>query len=325
VVFLWESIRHDIDDLGTSWLWPFFRSPSSQSLIPNFIFEMPVAPPDTKNIQIYTSGPLRLVVLNKDPVPAKAMPPAESWTLMLPSNSIRACTGEDIEEGVIPRGSVTLLMPGFGHTYKRHHPDSPFGFTALQMNGPFPEPLVSLLQHPPRKWQEHGYAVLRSQSLKQLFRIFSQELAHPDGLQLMTRELFLILLGAELNRLSEKEERGRFPNRLKPSVLQMVLENIEAQMGNSNSIQELAKTAGCTPDHFIRLFREATNTTPHQYIIERRLQRAVQLLSDGERPMDVAEALGFFDASAFTRAFKLRFGLPPSKYAKEAFDRQFRK
>ena len=280
---------------------------------------------DPKNLQIHTSGPLRLVILNKDPVPAKAMAPAESWTLMLPTNSIQVCTGEDLEESGIPKGSVALLMPGFGHTFKRHHPDVSFGFTALQMHGPFPEPLVSLLQRPPRKWQEHGFAVLRSQSLKQLFRIVSQELANPDGLQLMTRELFLILLGAELNRLTEKEERGRFPNRLKHSVLQAVLDNMEAQMGSPHSIREMAKTAECTPDHFIRLFREATNTTPHQYIIERRLQRAVQLLSDGERPMDVAESLGFYDASAFTRAFKLRFGLPPSKYAEEALNRQFKK
>ena len=281
--------------------------------------------PETKNVQTHTSGPLRLVILKRDPIPSKAMPSNESWTLMLPTSPIRVCTGEDIEEGVIPRGSLALLMPGFGHTYKRHHPDSPFGFTALQMDGPFPEPLVSILQHPPRKWQEQSFAVLRSQSLKQLFGIFSQEIANPDGLQLMTRELFLILLGAELNRLCEKEDRARFPYRLSRSTLQLVLDHMEAHLGAPNSVPEMAKLARCTPDHFIRLFREATSTTPHQYLIERRLQRAVQLLSDGERPLDVAENLGFYDASAFTRAFKRRFGVPPSKYAQEAYDRQFKK
>ncbi|MBI4913136.1 MAG: helix-turn-helix domain-containing protein [Acidobacteria bacterium] len=51
----------------------------------------------------------------------------------------------------------------------------------------------------------------------------------------------------------------------------------------------------------------------------------MQLLANGERPSDVATMLGFYDASAFTRAFKRRFDVPPSQYAQEAYDRQFPK
>jgi len=278
-----------------------------------------------KNVQIFTSGSLRLVTVKRDPIPPKATPPRDSWTLFQATAPVRICTGDDQEEGVVPKGSLALLLPGFGHTIRRHQSDLPFSYTALQLDGPFPEPLVSILQHPPRRWQEQSFAGLRSQSLKQLFGIFAQELSHPDGVQLMTRELFLILLGAELQRLTEKEDRGRFPYRLSRSTLQLVLDHMEAHLGSKNSVPDLAKLARCTPDHFIRLFREATSTTPHQYLIERRLQRAVQMLSDGERPSDVAIQLGFYDASAFTRAFKRRFGVPPSKYAQEAYERQFKK
>ncbi|HJV23809.1 MAG TPA: AraC family transcriptional regulator [Holophagaceae bacterium] len=280
---------------------------------------------ETKNLQIFSSGPLKLVTLKKDPVPAKALPSREAWTLILPSSAVRVCTGEDHEEGVIRRGDLALLLPGFGHTLHRHQPGVPFGFTALMLEGPFPEPLLGSLQNPPRKWQEASFAVLRSQSLKQLFSIFTSELGNPEGVQLMTRELFLILLGAELARLTEKEDRGRFPYRLNRSTLQLVLDHMESHLGGKNSVPELATMARCTPDHFIRLFREATSTTPHQYLIERRLQRAVTLLSNGERPSDVAKILGFYDASAFTRAFKRRFGVPPSEYAEEAYQRQFPK
>ena len=280
---------------------------------------------ETKNLQTFTSGPLRLSVLKRDPVPGKLLPARDAWTLLQPTHAVRVCTGEDREEGVIRSGDLALLLPGFGHTLKRHHANTPFGFTALFMEGPFPEPLLSSLQHPPRKWQESSFAVLRSLSLKQLFSIFSQELSNPDGVQLMTRELFLILLGAELARLTEKEDRGRFPYRLNRSTLQLVLDHMEVHIGAKNSVPELATMARCTPDHFIRLFREATSTTPHQYLIERRLQRAVTLLANGERPSDVAKILGFYDASAFTRAFKRRFSVPPSEYAQEAYERQFPK
>jgi AraC-like DNA-binding protein len=280
---------------------------------------------EAKNFQIHTSGPLKLVILKKDPVPLKAMPSRDAWTLLLPSSAVKVCTGEDREEGIIRRGDLALLLPGFGHSLKRHQVNQPYGFTALHLEGSFPEPLLSTLQQPPRKWQEQSFAVLRSQALKQLFNIFTSELANPDGIQLMTRELFLILLGAELARLSEKEDRSRFPYRLNRSTLQLVLDHMEAQIGDKNSVPELANMAKCTPDHFIRLFREATSTTPHQYLIERRLQRAVVLLANGERPSDVATMLGFYDASAFTRAFKRRFSVPPSQYAQEAYQRQFPK
>ena len=186
---------------------------------------------ETKNLQIHTSGPLRLAILKRDPVPTKLLPARDAWTLLQPTHAVRVCTGDDREEGVIRSGDLALLLPGFGHTLKRHHANTPFGFTALFMEGPFPEPLLSSLQHPPRKWQESSFAVLRSLSLKQLFGIFSQELSNPDGVQLMTRELFLILLGAELSRLTEKEDRGRFPYRLNRSTLQLVLDHMEAHIG----------------------------------------------------------------------------------------------
>jgi AraC-like DNA-binding protein len=284
-----------------------------------------MAESESQNLLIRVSGPLRLVQLKADPVPPKALPNRDAWTLLQANAPIRVYTDEDHEEGIIRRGDLAMLLPGFQHILKRHQPGQAFGYTALQLEGPFPEPLLTALQHPPRKWQEQSFSVLRSQALKQLFGIFTTELANPDGVQLMTRELFLILLGAELARLTEKEDRSRFPYRLNRSTLQLVLDHMEAHLGAKNSVTELAGMARCTPDHFIRLFREATSTTPHQYLIERRLQRAVTLLASGERPSDVAKLLGFYDASAFTRAFKRRFSVPPSEYAQEAYDRQFPK
>ena len=114
------------------------------------------------------------------------------------------------------------------------------------MDGPFPEPLVSILQHPPRKWQEQSFAVLRSQSLKQLFGIFSQEIANPDGLQLMTRELFLILLGAELNRLCEKEDRAR---RKAEADAQLERETASASKLRGADKVAAKKTAAASSEH----------------------------------------------------------------------------
>ena len=118
---------------------------------------------ETKNLLIQTSGPLKLVTLKKDPVPAKAIPTRDAWVLIQPSSAVRVCTGDDNhEEGVIRRGDLALLLPGFGHSLHRHQPSVPFGFSAMHLEGPFPEPLLGSLQNPPRKWQEASFAVLLS-------------------------------------------------------------------------------------------------------------------------------------------------------------------
>ena len=85
-------------------------------------------------------------MLKRDPVPGKLLPARDAWTLLQPTHAVRVCTGEDREEGVIRSGDLALLLPGFGHTLKRHHANTPFGFTALFMEGPFPEPLLSSLR-----------------------------------------------------------------------------------------------------------------------------------------------------------------------------------
>ena len=71
---------------------PYFRSAISTH--PSFVpKKKPMTGPEAKNVQTYTSGPLRLVICKRDPVPAKVMPSNESWTLLLPGSPIRICTG----------------------------------------------------------------------------------------------------------------------------------------------------------------------------------------------------------------------------------------
>ena len=84
---------------------------------------------DPKNLQIHTSGPLRLVVVKKDPVPAKAAPSRDSWTLLMATGPVRICTGEDHEEGIVPRGSLALLLPHSLHQLLQQKLASP------QLNG----------------------------------------------------------------------------------------------------------------------------------------------------------------------------------------------
>jgi AraC-like DNA-binding protein len=79
------------------------------------------------------------------------------------------------------------------------------------------------------------------------------------------------------------------------------------------SLSALARVACLSPNHFLRLFSEAFGETPHRYLQRRRLDEAARRLREGQEPVvQVALAVGFNNASAFSRAFRRRFGRSPT-------------
>jgi len=96
-----------------------------------------------------------------------------------------------------------------------------------------------------------------------------------------------------------------------------VIEYVEANLEKGITIRELAALAERSPHHFIRMFRETVGVTPHQYVLERRLDRARELLQ--RRTMKLAEIglqVGFGSQSHFTSAFHRAFGVTPAEFGR---------
>jgi AraC family transcriptional regulator len=81
------------------------------------------------------------------------------------------------------------------------------------------------------------------------------------------------------------------------------------------SLAELAGVAGVSTFHFAREFKRATGTTPHQHLINYRVERAKAMLADGELPLvEVGFRSGFSHQSHFTRLFRRLTGTTPHSY-----------
>ena len=83
------------------------------------------------------------------------------------------------------------------------------------------------------------------------------------------------------------------------------------------SLELLASEAGMSRFHFLRAFKKAFGVTPHAFLLERRLDRAAQLLRvrDGGRTItEIALDTGFGSSSQFSTHFKRRFGVSPSRF-----------
>jgi AraC family transcriptional regulator len=80
------------------------------------------------------------------------------------------------------------------------------------------------------------------------------------------------------------------------------------------STSALAKRCGVSPRQLERYFVAKFNQTPHQWLHEARLRRALELLCDGSSVKEVASLLGYRVASHFSQDFKHTHGIPPSHY-----------
>ena len=79
-----------------------------------------------------------------------------------------------------------------------------------------------------------------------------------------------------------------------------------------HSLSSLAASAGMSPFHFARVFRELVGAPPHRYLRDLRLERARAMLRDGVSVTSTCYEVGFANLSHFIRSFERRFHCSPS-------------
>jgi AraC-like DNA-binding protein len=96
-----------------------------------------------------------------------------------------------------------------------------------------------------------------------------------------------------------------------------ILEKIES--GKTLTIHNLAVEFNLSPSYLQRLFKRQTGVGMGEWLSERRLQRAAQLLADSYMSVkEIAHCVGYEHVSSFIRAFERRFAWPPARYRKQS-------
>src|SRR5438270_1945072 len=80
-------------------------------------------------------------------------------------------------------------------------------------------------------------------------------------------------------------------------------------------VPALARVAHVSPAHFSRQFRAVFGETPHRYLQRRRVERAMELLRESDRPVtEICLDVGFNSLGTFSRTFRDIVGESPSGY-----------
>jgi AraC-like DNA-binding protein len=152
--------------------------------------------------------------------------------------------------------------------------------------------------------------VVRDPFLARTFTHLFECLKAPKSDPLATEENLLRCLIYLLRRhgTARPSSRGASPCVMKAIQL------LDSAPEMSFSLAELAELTGVSRFRLLRGFAREIGTTPHAYLVQRRVRLARQLLAAGQTPAQAAIQAGFADQSHMTRVFVRQLGITPARY-----------
>ncbi len=136
-----------------------------------------------------------------------------------------------------------------------------------------------------------------------------------DGRRLLAESLGTALAVHLLREYAGEGRPARAEAGLGGDELRRVTDHIEAHLDGDLSLGRLAALAGLGPHHFLRRFRAAAGTTPRQYVIRRRVERARELLLGGSGIPQAAARVGFSSQSHLHHHLRRLLGVTPGELA----------
>jgi AraC family transcriptional regulator len=107
--------------------------------------------------------------------------------------------------------------------------------------------------------------------------------------------------------------------KLSPHKLRRAVHFIDENLRNELTLARIADVVGLSAGHFAHAFRETMGVTPHRYIVERRVERARDLLHNSDLPLaEIAEMIGCASQSHFSVVFHRVTGLTPRQFRTSA-------
>lgn len=149
-------------------------------------------------------------------------------------------------------------------------------------------------------------------------RLYDNLLFNKDKNQtLETNQLLFKILDLMYTEFLVEEENDKEETVNKYDKIVRVLTYIEEHYHEHLSTQDMADLTGYSREYFCRLFKKYFKQGFQQYLTNYRLDRAEELLTDGDRTIaQIIMETGFADEKSFFKAFREKYGMTPMQYKK---------
>ena len=135
--------------------------------------------------------------------------------------------------------------------------------------------------------------------------------ARPIGLRMEIGGLIMQLLSRFFSNATHRKE-------ISDDRIKHTLYDIEKNLKDSRSVDEMAAKVNLGKDRFIRLFKQQTGFTPSNFIIRQKIHHAQMLFIDGNHSVkEVAMLVGYNNLSYFGRLFKKITKVSPSEFVRQ--------
>lgn len=189
-------------------------------------------------------------------------------------------------------GDAFVYQPGSQHYIESHHPGRHICFGIVGADAETLRP-----------------GVVSAENLRPFFHHFGEQVQVSGSGRSTRLDLLAGYLTASL------QEMDSYPSANPASYAQRAAEIMRRDISTNLSVVDVAARIYLSPDHLREVFRKEFGTSPLQYLLEQRIERACALLLTTDMPVsEIGREVGLFSPHNFSRVFRRFRGVPPATY-----------
>jgi AraC family transcriptional regulator len=233
-------------------------------------------------------------------------------TYLGPMQRLERRSGREYSSGMGRRGSITFIPAGSSSHWDIH---GAMEIVQLYLSPELLDRVARECSVPTRSLIE---STARPDSvLATLLELALRSPGEPGHMEALYRQQLASLIAVHVvkTHVGIAASASKASGGLSPAVLRMSMERLSSQFEEDFSLEALANAANLSRFHFCRAFKKSTGLTPHEWLRQRRMEQAMNLLRDPIMQItDIAGLLDYATLTAFIVAFKRHTGLTPGDW-----------